>query len=59
MCSQERLKALLNEAKNQVEKMDAWMKEQEPAPGDSYEEWIGKPSRQSESKNSPVRMVLD
>ena len=59
MCSQERLKALLNEAKDQVDRMDAWMKEQEPAPGDSYEEWIRKPSRQAESKDSPHRMRLD
>lgn len=58
MSSPERLKALLDEAKDQVDRMDAWMKEQEPAPGDSYEEWICKPGKQHESKDSRARILL-
>ena len=40
MSDQDRLKQMLKEAKHEVEKMDDWMKSQEPAPGMSYREWI-------------------
>jgi hypothetical protein len=39
MVDQERLKQLLSEAKNDVDKLDDWMKLQEPAPGVSYKDW--------------------
>lgn len=49
MSDEERLKQLLAEAKHDVEKMDDWMKCQEPAPGVSYEEWIRRPARVKDS----------
>ena len=39
MSDPERLKQLLNEAKNDVEQLEDWMKTQEPAPGVSYKDW--------------------
>jgi hypothetical protein len=43
MCDSERLKQLLAEAKDEVAKMDDWMKNQEPAPGVSYSDWVREP----------------
>jgi len=39
MSEPERLKQLLKEAKDDMDKLDDWMKSQEPAPGVSYEDW--------------------
>jgi hypothetical protein len=36
----ERLKQQLAAARDTVRAMDDWMKTQEPAPGNSYEDWI-------------------
>jgi hypothetical protein len=52
MSDQERLKQMLEEAKHEVEKMDDWMKSQEPAPGVSYREWIK--SKEGGEKTEPL-----
>lgn len=31
---------LMAEAQREVEQMPSWMKDQEPAPGQSYKEWM-------------------
>ncbi len=40
MTDPDRLKQLLEEARQAVEKMEDWMKTQEPSPGQSYKDWI-------------------
>lgn len=40
MSDPERMKQLLIEAKDELGKMEGWMKNQEPAPGVPYEEWM-------------------
>jgi len=44
------LKQLLKEAKDDMDKLDDWMKSQEPAPGVSYEDW----GKQETEKNERV-----
>lgn len=50
MVDQERLKQLLREAKVDVEKLDDWMKSQEPAPGVSHKDW-----RRTEDEKEKIR----
>jgi hypothetical protein len=57
MSDPERLKALLAEAKDEVGKMDAWMKTQEPAPGDSYEDWMCNTEKRDELPGKSSYMV--
>lgn len=39
------LKQVLDEAKREVDGMEGWMKNQEPSPGVTFEDWILKTER--------------
>jgi hypothetical protein len=54
MSNPERLKQLLKEAKDEVEKMEGWMKSQEPEPGVSYQDW-GRLRRAEETTEDEVK----
>jgi hypothetical protein len=56
MSEPERLKQLLKEAKDDMDKLDDWMKSQEPAPGVSYEDW-GKQETEKNERASEERVA--
>jgi hypothetical protein len=57
MSDPERLKQLLNEAKDDMEKLDDWMKSQEPAPGVSYKDWARTQEQNEKSKVEQRRVA--
>jgi hypothetical protein len=52
MSEPERLKQLLKEAKDDMDKLDDWMKSQEPAPGVSYEDWGKQETEKNETNKA-------
>ena len=50
MYDSNRLKQVLDEVSRDVQKMEGWLKSQEPSPGVSYEDWIRTAAQKSEAQ---------